>query len=68
MFLVDVYRPEAGNYRTVIWMTSVGIAFQFPLVLVLLIRIGILSVDKLQQQKAGLGNFNDFRSLDYSWR
>ena len=50
---LDVYRPEAGNYySTVIWMTfAVGIAFQFPLVLVLLIRIGILSVDKLRASR-----------------
>ena len=47
---LDVYRPEAGNYySTVIWMTfAVGIAFQFPLVLILLVRIGILSVVKLR--------------------
>ena len=33
---LDVYRPEVGNYySTVIWMTfAVGIAFQFPLVLI----------------------------------
>ena len=50
---LDVYRPEAGNYySTVIWMTfAVGIAFQFPLVLILLIRIGILSVDKLRASR-----------------
>ena len=50
---LDVYRPEAGNYySTVIWMTfAVGIAFQFPLVLVLLIRIGILSVEKLRDSR-----------------
>jgi sec-independent protein translocase protein TatC len=47
---LDVYRPEAGNYySTVIWMTfAVGIAFQFPLILILLIKIGILSVAKLR--------------------
>lgn len=50
---LDVYRPEAGNYySTVIWMTfAVGIAFQFPLVLILLIRIGILSVGKLRASR-----------------
>ena len=50
---LDVYRPEAGNYySTVIWMSSaVGIAFQFPLVLILLIRIGILSVKKLRESR-----------------
>jgi sec-independent protein translocase protein TatC len=50
---LDVYRPEAGNYySTVIWMTfAVGIAFQFPLVLVLLIRIGVLSVAKLRDSR-----------------
>lgn len=50
---LDVYRPEAGNYySTVIWMTfAVGIAFQFPLVLILLIRIGILSVKKLRDSR-----------------
>jgi hypothetical protein len=50
---LDVYRPEAGNYySTVIWMTfAVGIAFQFPLVLILLIRIGILSVKKLRESR-----------------
>ncbi len=50
---LDVYRPEAGNYySTVIWMTfAVGIAFQFPLVLILLIRIGILSVKKLSESR-----------------
>ena len=48
-----MYRPEAGNYySTVIWMTfAVGIAFQFPLVLILLIRIGILSVQSLRQSR-----------------
>lgn len=50
---LDVYRPEAGNYySTVIWMTfAVGIAFQFPLVLILLIKIGILSVKKLRDNR-----------------
>ena len=50
---LDVYRPEAGNYySTVIWMTfAVGVAFQFPLILVLLIRIGILSVEKLRKSR-----------------
>jgi len=50
---LDVYRPEAGNYySTVIWMTfAVGLAFQFPLVLVLLIRIGVLSVAKLRDSR-----------------
>lgn len=50
---LDVYRPEAGNYySTVIWMTfAVGIAFQFPLVLILLVRIGILSVIKLRESR-----------------
>jgi len=50
---LDVYRPEAGNYySTVIWMTfAVGLAFQFPLVLVLLIRIGVLSVSKLRNSR-----------------
>jgi sec-independent protein translocase protein TatC len=50
---LDVYRPEAGNYySTVIWMTfAVGIAFQFPLILILLIRIGILSVKKLRDSR-----------------
>lgn len=50
---LDVYRPEAGNYySTVIWMTfAVGLAFQFPLVLLLLIRIGVLSVSKLRKSR-----------------
>lgn len=50
---LDVYRPEAGNYySTVIWMTfAVGLAFQFPLVLILLIRIGVLSVGKLRDSR-----------------
>ena len=50
---LDVYRPEAGNYySTVIWMTfAVGIAFQFPLVLILLVKIGILSVKKLRDNR-----------------
>ncbi len=50
---LDVYRPEAGNYySTIIWMTfAVGIAFQFPLVLILLIKIGILSVKKLRENR-----------------
>jgi sec-independent protein translocase protein TatC len=50
---LDVYRPEAGNYySTIIWMTfAVGIAFQFPLVLILLIKIGILSVRKLRENR-----------------
>ncbi len=47
------YRPEAGNYySTVIWMTfAVGLAFQFPLILVLLMRIGILSVERLRSSR-----------------
>lgn len=47
---LDTYRPEAGNYySTVIWMTfAVGVAFQFPLILLLLIWIGVLSVEKLR--------------------
>ena len=50
---LSVYRPEAGNYySTVIWMTfAVGIAFQFPLVLILLVKIGILSVKKLRDNR-----------------
>lgn len=50
---LDVYRPEAGNYySTVIWLTfAVGVAFQFPLVLILLIHIGILSVKKLRDNR-----------------
>ena len=50
---LDVYRPEAGNYYSlVIWMTfAVGVAFQFPLVLILLIKIGILSVTKLRNSR-----------------
>ncbi|MBT3666804.1 MAG: hypothetical protein HN548_04930 [Opitutae bacterium] len=50
---LDVYRPEAGNYySTIIWMTfAVGIAFQFPLVLILLIKIGILNVSKLRENR-----------------
>ncbi len=50
---LDTYRPEAGNYySTVIWMTfAVGIAFQFPLIIVLLTWIGILSVDKLRRNR-----------------
>ncbi len=50
---LDVYRPEAGNYySTIIWMTfAVGIAFQFPLVLILLIKIGILNVTKLRSNR-----------------
>ena len=40
------------TYSTVIWMTfAQGIAFQFPLVLILLIRIGILSVKKLRESR-----------------
>jgi sec-independent protein translocase protein TatC len=50
---LEIYRPEAGNYySTVIWMTfAVGLAFQFPLVLILLIRIGILTVEKLRSSR-----------------
>jgi len=50
---LEVYRPEAGNYySTVIWMTfAVGLAFQFPLVLILLIRIGLLSVSNLRSSR-----------------
>ncbi len=50
---LDVYRPEAGNYYSlVIWMTfAVGVAFEFPLVLILLIKIGILSVTKLRNSR-----------------
>ena len=50
---LDVYRPEAGNYySTIIWMTfAVGLAFQFPLVLILLIKIGILNVKKLRENR-----------------
>jgi len=50
---LDVYRPEAGNYySTVIWMTfAVGLAFQFPLVLILLVRVGILTVEKLRKSR-----------------
>ena len=50
---LEVYRPEAGNYySTVIWMTfAVGVAFQFPLVLILMIRIGVLSVRKLRDSR-----------------
>src|SRR6056300_1549004 len=50
---LDVYRPEAGNYySTVIWMTfAVGIAFQFPLVLILLIRVGIITAEKLRKSR-----------------
>jgi len=36
----------------VIWMTfAVGLAFQFPLVLILLIRVGVLSVEKLRKSR-----------------
>ena len=50
---LDTYRPEAGNYySTVIWMTfAVGIAFQFPLIILLLTWIGVLSVDKLRRNR-----------------
>jgi sec-independent protein translocase protein TatC len=50
---LEIYRPEAGNYySTVIWMTfAVGLAFQFPLVLILLIRIGVLTVQKLRASR-----------------
>ena len=50
---LDVYRPEAGNYYSlVIWMTfAVGVAFQFPLILILLIKIGMLSVTKLRNSR-----------------
>jgi len=50
---LEIYRPEAGNYySTVIWMTfAVGLAFQFPLVLILLIRIGLLSVSSLRSSR-----------------
>jgi Tat protein translocase TatC len=50
---LDVYRPEAGNYYSlVIWMTfAVGVAFQFPLVLILLVKIGMLSVTKLRSSR-----------------
>lgn len=50
---LEIYRPEAGNYySTVIWMTfAVGLAFQFPLVLILLIRIGLVTVEKLRSSR-----------------
>lgn len=50
---LDVYRPEAGNYYSlVIWMTfAVGVAFQFPLILILLVKIGILNVAKLRSSR-----------------
>lgn len=50
---LEIYRPEAGNYySTVIWMTfAVGLAFQFPLVLILLIRMGVLTVKKLRSSR-----------------
>ena len=50
---LEVYRPEAGNYYSmVIWMTfAVGVAFQFPLVLILMIRIGVLSVSQLRRNR-----------------
>ena len=50
---LEIYRPEAGNYySTVIWMTfAVGLAFQFPLILILLIRIGMLTVEKLRSSR-----------------
>lgn len=50
---LENYRPEAGNYySTVIWMTfAVGLAFQFPLILILLIRIGLLTVSKLRRSR-----------------
>jgi len=50
---LDTYRPEAGNYySTVIWMTfAVGLAFEFPLIIVLLTWIGILSVEKLRRNR-----------------
>ena len=50
---LENYRPEAGNYySTVIWMTfAVGLAFQFPLILILLIKIGMLSVRKLRESR-----------------
>lgn len=50
---LEIYRPEAGNYYSaVIWMTfAVGLAFQFPLVLILLIRIGVLTVKKLRSSR-----------------
>tara|TARA_Y100000588_G_scaffold284233_1_gene301811 strand:- start:68 stop:1552 length:1485 start_codon:yes stop_codon:yes gene_type:complete len=50
---LDTYRPEAGNYySTVIWMTfAVGLAFEFPLIIVLLTWIGMLSVEKLRKNR-----------------
>lgn len=50
---LEIYRPEAGNYySTVIWMTfAVGLAFQFPLVLILMIRIGMLTTKKLRSSR-----------------
>ena len=50
---LDTYRPEAGNYySTVIWMTfAVGLAFEFPLIIVLLTWIGVLSVEKLRNNR-----------------
>ena len=50
---LDVYRPEAGNYYSlVIWLTfAVGVAFEFPLILILLIKIGMLSVAKLRESR-----------------
>jgi len=50
---LDTYRPEAGNYyETVIWMTfAVGLAFEFPLIIVLLTWIGVLSVKKLRSNR-----------------
>ncbi|MBP51597.1 MAG: hypothetical protein CMI27_00455 [Opitutae bacterium] len=50
---LEVYRPEAGNYYSmVIWMTfAVGVAFQFPLVLILMIRIGVLSTSQLRKNR-----------------
>jgi Tat protein translocase TatC len=50
---LDTYRPEAGNYySTVIWMTfAVGLAFEFPLIIVLLTWIGVLSVEKLRSNR-----------------
>lgn len=42
----------SSYYSMVVWMTlSVGLSFQFPLVLLILVRLGILNTKKLQESR-----------------
>ena len=42
----------SSYYSMVVWMTlSVGFSFQFPLVLLILVRLGILNAKKLQESR-----------------